>query len=67
MDPVSACNFLLGRPSHNAFLECLGTGDERWIQYDNAQRNKVRNTKESLLKPTSKEGAAISMVGLHTY
>ncbi|XP_020289890.1 histone-lysine N-methyltransferase SETMAR-like [Pseudomyrmex gracilis] len=47
MDRVSTANSLLGRLKTDPFLDRLVTGDEIWIQYDNAERKRTWRQKKN--------------------
>ena len=40
LDHTSACNSLLKRNENVTFLKQIGTGDEKWILYNNVERKR---------------------------
>lgn len=55
LNRVSATVSLLGRLNKETFLDCLVTGDEKWILYNNVQRKRTWKQTNECAGPMAKD------------
>ncbi|GFU60815.1 mariner transposase [Trichonephila clavipes] len=62
MDRISICEVLAKRNEINPFLKRMGTGDEKWVTYDNIVRKRSWSKRGEAAQTVAKPGLTSRMV-----